>query len=184
MDLRRLFGSRTRAKLLSLFLSDPNREFFVRELTRVLDEQINSIRREVDNLKGLGLLRSRTKNRKKYFFVNKNFILLEELRGIIIKSRTSESTLVKDICALGETSLILASGSLVEHQNSPVDLFIVGKIPREKLSLLISSLERENRNEIRFVLLSPEDFEYRRNYNDKFVSEILADPQNLVLFEQ
>ena len=42
-----LFGSKTRVKLLALFLTHPNESFYVREITRRLGEQINSIRREL-----------------------------------------------------------------------------------------------------------------------------------------
>ena len=81
--LKRLFTSKVRVKLLKVFLSNPDEEYFIRELTRKLDEQINSVRRELDNLKKAGLLNFKTKNRKKYYIVNKNFILFPELKSII-----------------------------------------------------------------------------------------------------
>ena len=87
--LKHLFTSKARVKLLTIFLLKPDDEYFVRELTRELDEQINSVRRELDNLKKLGLLKSRAKNRKKFFMVNKNFVLFNELRSIIIKATNS-----------------------------------------------------------------------------------------------
>lgn len=40
-----LFGSKTRVKLLHLFLNNPGQPFYVREITRKIDEQINSVRR-------------------------------------------------------------------------------------------------------------------------------------------
>ena len=54
--LESLFGSRTRVKLLRLFMSHPDQRWFVRELTRVVQEQINSVRRELDHLEHLGLI--------------------------------------------------------------------------------------------------------------------------------
>ena len=45
--LEKLFGSKTRTKLLSLFFGNPERSFYVREMTRVIEEQINSVRREL-----------------------------------------------------------------------------------------------------------------------------------------
>ena len=73
--LKALFSSNTRIKLLNTFLLNTDEEFFIRELTRKLDEQINSIRRELDNLKKIGLLKSKVRNRKKYYYVNKDFII-------------------------------------------------------------------------------------------------------------
>ena len=45
--LEHLFGSRTRVKLLKIFLSNPDKDYFVRELTRKIKERINSARREL-----------------------------------------------------------------------------------------------------------------------------------------
>lgn len=48
--LEQLFGSKTRLKLLKLFLLNPERAYFIRELTRIINTQINSVRRELQNL--------------------------------------------------------------------------------------------------------------------------------------
>ena len=58
--IEQLFGSKTRVKLLQLFLANPGRSFYVRELTRKIDEQINSVRRELSNLMELSLQIART----------------------------------------------------------------------------------------------------------------------------
>ena len=87
--LKRLFTSNTRIKLLTIFLMNLDQEFFIRELTRKLDEQINSVRRELDNLKKMGFLRSKTKNRKKYYYVNKNFVILFDLSYISVFVKTN-----------------------------------------------------------------------------------------------
>ena len=58
--IEQLFGSKTRVKLLQLFYSNPNRSFYVREITRKIDEQINSVRRELSNLLNIGIITSET----------------------------------------------------------------------------------------------------------------------------
>ena len=57
MPLEKLFGSKTRAKLLALFFENPDKSYYVREITRVIEEQINSVRRELTNLNALGLVK-------------------------------------------------------------------------------------------------------------------------------
>ena len=54
MPTEKLFGSKTRAKLLDLFFANTNKSFYVREITRLIEEQINSVRRELMNLEGIG----------------------------------------------------------------------------------------------------------------------------------
>ena len=69
--LKKIFGSGARVKLLQQFLLNKDEEFYIRELTRILDEQINSLRRELENLEKIGLLKSSERNRKKYYRINK-----------------------------------------------------------------------------------------------------------------
>ncbi len=72
MNLAKLFGSKCRAKILERFCieqatSEEPPAFFIRELSRELDEQLNSVRRELLNLEELGILRSEESDRKKVY---------------------------------------------------------------------------------------------------------------------
>lgn len=176
--LKRLFTSNTRIKLLTLFLLNPDSEFFIRELTRKLEEQINSIRRELDNLKKMGLLKTKTKNRKKFYVVNKNFVVFNELRNIVLKALSEKESIAKSLQQLGELDLIVLSGMFVEKE-SPVDLLLVGKIDRARLDRYFTQ-ELETKRPVRFSLMSREEYQYRRKCNDKFLHDILEDKTNIV----
>src|SRR5471030_3208683 len=80
--VEQLFGSKTRVKLLRLFFSNPNRSFYVREITRKIDEQINSVRRELSNLLSIGIITSDNTNNKLYYEVNQKFEYFEPLQQI------------------------------------------------------------------------------------------------------
>src|SRR2546430_12109786 len=80
--IEQLFGSKTRVKLLQLFYSNPNRSFYVREITRKIDEQINSVRRELANLLSIGIIASDTTNNRLYYEVNQTYEYYEPLKAI------------------------------------------------------------------------------------------------------
>ena len=176
--LKRLFTSNTRIKLLTLFLLNPEEEYFIRELTRKLDEQINSVRRELDNLKKVGLLKSRMKNRKKYYLVNKNFTAFHDLRNIIIKAMSGKDDLVKKLTKLGDVVFLALLGIFVD-KSSPVDLLIVGDISKQKVQELLNS-EIDTEKPIRFSILSKDDLLYRIKCKDQFIQSILYDPDNII----
>lgn len=176
--LKRLFTSNTRIKLLTLFLLNPDNEYFIRELTRKLDEQINSIRRELDNLKKMGLLKTKTKNRKKYYVVNKNFVVYSDLRNIVLKALSEKESIAKSMQQLGELDLIVLSGMFVEKE-SQVDLLLVGKIDRARLDRYFTQ-ELETKRPVRFSLMSKEEYQYRRKCNDKFLHDIMEDKTNII----
>jgi hypothetical protein len=90
--IEQLFGSKTRVKLLRLFFSNPNRSFYVREITRKVEEQINSVRRELANLLSLGLITSDSSNNKLYYEVNQTYEHYEALRAMFSEAVSIEET--------------------------------------------------------------------------------------------
>jgi hypothetical protein len=86
--VEQLFGSKTRVKLLQLFFSNPNRSFYVREITRKIDEQINSVRRELSNLLSIGIIKSDASNNpdansnRLYYEVNQEYEYYQPLAVI------------------------------------------------------------------------------------------------------
>lgn len=177
--LKRLFTSNTRIKLLTLFLAKPDEEFFIRELTRKLAEQINSIRRELDNLKKTGFLKTKTKNRKKYYYANKNFIFFEELQSMFVKMSSSNDGIAEEVKKMGEIRLLVLSGLFVGQPTKSVDMLIVGKMDKERLTQYLNN-EIKTTRPVKFSIINEEDYKYRLSCNDKFITEIISDPTNQI----
>jgi len=177
--LKALFSSTTRLKLLRTFLLNPEKEYFIRELTRMLNEQINSIRRELNNLKKIGLLRVRNKERKKYYYLDPTFLIAQELTSIFQKESASGGDVVKRLGKMGKVEVLILSGSFVGNPGSPIDLFLVGEVDKEKLTEYTTQ-ELKHDKPVRFTVLSANDFLYRLECNDKFVNSLLHDQKNVV----
>jgi DNA-binding transcriptional ArsR family regulator len=175
--LKRIFTSNTRIKLLTLFILNEDEEFYIREITRKLDEQINSIRRELDNLKKAGFLKSKLKNRKKFYVINKSFYIYPELKGIIKKSLSEESDISKELEKYGKIKLLVLSGVFIEKETESVDMLIVGQIDRTKLTHYLNN-ELSTPRPVKFAIISEEDFRYRINLNDKFIKDLTQSQEN------
>jgi predicted transcriptional regulator len=91
--IEQLFGSKTRVKLLQLFYSNPNRAFYVREITRKIDEQINSVRRELSNLLSIGIITSDATQNRLYYEVNQDYEYYRPLAQIFGGMAIEEETL-------------------------------------------------------------------------------------------
>jgi vacuolar-type H+-ATPase subunit I/STV1 len=171
--LERMFGSRTRVKLLTLFLRNPNESFYVRELTRKLKERINSIRRELNNLAKIGLLVSNRKDFKRFYKVNANFSLFDELRTLFVKATaTPKEKLAGKLKRVGRISYACLSGTFTRSP-SKVDLFVVGDAKKEKLHNFVKWLEKEQGQEVNYTVMSKNEFEYRKELGDRFIKTIL-----------
>lgn len=116
--IEQLFGSKTRVKLLKLFFSNPNRPFYVREITRKIEEQINSVRRELANMLSLGLITSDDANNKLYYEVNQDYehysalqSMFADVKNGIISNPESEKTENKNNEAKDKKAISKTSGS-------------------------------------------------------------------------
>lgn len=179
--LKALFSSQTRVKLLSTFLLHPEQEYFIRELTRLLNEQINSIRRELENLRRIGLVKSRHRNRKKYYRVSPDFLLYKDLQSLFSKVVQGESPLISSIKRIPGLRLLLLAGSFCGTE-SKVDILVVGEVKKEVLeSVLAHDPDMKN---VKYSIFSAADFLYRLSLKDRFVIEILDDPRHLLVVNE
>ncbi|HCJ52929.1 MAG: hypothetical protein A2898_01345 [Candidatus Kerfeldbacteria bacterium RIFCSPLOWO2_01_FULL_48_11] len=180
--LEHLFGSRTRVKLLRLFLTNPERAYYVRELTRKVGERINSVRRELEHLEGINLLVSRIENQKKYYKVNQEHILFHELKALIVKSQlTLEQDLARGVRSMGKISLLLLSGIFTGIPDAQTDLLIVGKVNRARLARLMNTFKKNFDHAIRYTVMSKKEFEYRNSLTDRFLFTILENKHVTVI---
>ncbi len=193
--LDKLFGSKTRYKLLELFMSNPNRSFYVREITRTIGEQINSVRRELSNLLSLGIITSDNSSKHLYYEVNQKHEKYDALvslfrnpgqsldaksagkgvKGVADKkAKPDEPKIGADEKALGNVSLVALSGAFTRDSRAPVDLLIVGNVTDASLETYIKKLESSIDREIQYAHFSDDEFDYRHKINDRFVSRMLT----------
>ncbi len=182
--IEQLFGSKTRVKLLQLFYTNPNRSFYVREITRKIDEQINSVRRELANLLNVGIISSETTNNKLYYEVNQNYEYYKPLLQIFGTSTTSsqeEDGGDDQLKSLGRVDIAILTGQFTRDNRSGVDFLLVGDINQTQLNKYIAELEKKEGKEIRYAVIPTEEFEYRRSLNDRFLINVLESKKQIVL---
>jgi len=181
--LDQLFGSKTRVKVLRLFFAKQDSKFFVREITRELNERINSVRRELENLEKIGLLKYEEKNNKKYYFINKNFVLFEELRNIIVKARVLlEREYVRKLKQLNGAKYIVLTGYFVDLKDETLtDILIIGKIPKLIIEKIVNQMSAEFMVDLNYTLMDQKEFEYRRGMTDRFLYNILKNKKIVII---
>jgi hypothetical protein len=183
-----LFGSKTRVKLLHLFLNNPGKAFYVREITRLIDEQINSVRRELSNMLGVDIITSDTANNKLYYEVNQRYEHYVPLRAIFADEKMEATSQIKTshswqdlLKGLPGARLAVVAGVLVAGSASTVDLLLVGDIPTAKLNNMIKTIEKSEGRELNYSVLSYDEFYYRLSVRDRFITEILKAKHAVVL---
>ena len=188
-----LFGSKTRVKLLHLFLNNPGQSFFVREITRKIDEQINSVRRELANMLEVGIITSDSAVNKLYYQVNQRYDYYVPLRSIFSDIKPEESSAVKSvdgsqfenyaslINTVSGIRLAILAGVLIRGSTSSVDMLLVGNLSVQKLRTVIKDIEISEGREINYSVLSYDEFYYRLSVKDKFITEILNNKHKVII---
>jgi len=188
-----LFGSKTRVKLLHLFLNHPGQSFYVREITRLIDEQINSVRRELANMLEVGVITSDSGDNKLYYQVNQRYDYYTALRAIFANEpiNTNKPVAATDgsvneqylsaISGISALRLAILSGVLVKGSTSAVDVLLVGTLSTAKVKAAMAIIEKLEGRELNYSVLPYEEFYYRLSVRDKFITEILASKHNVAI---
>lgn len=184
---------------MQLFYSNPNRSFYVREITRKIDEQINSVRRELANLLSIGIIASDTTNNRLYYEVNQSYDYYEPLKAIFGNSEVSSKTPIakkkttvtsdqstggaerERIKALGNIEVALYTGQFTRDESSGIDALIVGDINQHALQKFISELEVQEGKEVRYTVMPPQEFNYRRQIKDRFITTVLNSKKQVLI---
>lgn len=178
-----LFGSKTRVKLLHLFLNNPGKAFYVREITRLIDEQINSVRRELANMLEVGIITSTNTDNKLYYEINQRYEHYVPFRAMFADQKVASVTESKQqdsdewqrtLKQMNGVRVAIVAGALVKGSASAVDLVIAGDVPKKKVDELIAMLERSEGRELTYSVLSYDEFYYRLSVRDRFITSVLG----------
>jgi len=191
--LEKLFGSKTRAKLLKLFYENSDKSYYVREITRVIEEQINSVRRELSNLESIGIIKNETYDNKVYYSANMKHPYAHAMVEIFSKKvdlrkdkdvrQSSWEEYIKPVKKYLDALLVT---NRIPGQEG-IDLLIIGNDKTKKLTHWAEVVEKKQGKPLNYVIFSAEDFAYRRSVRDRFILDILEmevseiiDPEKLI----
>jgi len=168
--LEKIFGSRTRVKVMTLFTTGVKRPYFVREIARIVDERLNAVRRELEILENIGLLEAYDDKRRKYYVVREDFALYNELSSIMQKAGPGvDDVMFNHLQNVGQVEYAAVSGYFTGASSAPTDLLVIGLIDDAKLEQFASRIERQLGREISYTPMTANEYQYRMNFNDMFL---------------
>ena len=183
--LSKLFGSEAKVKIMRLFLFNPETVFETSDIADRVKEDISRVRKEVNGLEKIDLIKQRAKHNsnKKGYALNTTFGYLTPLQNFLINVEPLNSKeIVKRISKLGTIKLILIAGVFIQEPESRVDMLIVGDhVKKASLEHTVKTLESEIGKELKYAYFTTEDFNYRNGMCDKLTRDILDYPHKKVL---
>jgi len=176
MDISKLFKSRTRKELFRLYFTNPESEYYLRELERLLDIPVSMIRHELVRLQEERIFNSRRKGNLSLFYLNKSYPLFAELKSIVFKTIGVKGLLTQSLASIKGIEAAFVYGSFAKNEEraaSDIDICLIGDIDEDRILKEVGSLEKTLMREINYVLYSREEFQRKKKGKDSFIMDLL-----------
>ena len=175
MDITKIFKSKARMALLRLYFTNPDKEYYLRELERILSTPVSVVRKELVALEKSGIFKLSKKANLCYYSINKEYPLYSELKSIVFKTVGIQGALTTLLSCIPGIEVAFIYGSYAKSESntkSDVDLFIIGNIDENSLLPEITKLEETLHRDINYSLYSRKDFIKKKNNKDSFIKDI------------
>jgi hypothetical protein len=182
-----LITSKSRVKLLNVFLGSPAEMYHVRELVRRTGDEINAVRRELAFLEKKGILIREPRANRVYYSFSKIYPFYYDLLRLGSKNIGLGAEILKNKVKLGRIKYAMFSGRFLrkmKEQPDEVDLLIVGNVVLPELALLVREEEKRLNTEINYTVMTEEEFTFRKKKRDPFIISILSGSRVMLLGDE
>ncbi|HZS43127.1 MAG TPA: hypothetical protein VFA52_02830 [Candidatus Paceibacterota bacterium] len=185
--LSNLFGTEARVKLMRLFLFNPNNIFETKEAAIRTKLRLPIVKREINSLEKSSLIKRKSlkvkKRRIKGWYLNPEFPHLAPLQNLLIHTDSIDpDSVLKKFSKIGRLKVVVVAGVFIQDWDSRADLLVVAdRIKGRALENIMKKLEAEIGKEMKYVALETSEFQYRLNFGDKLLRDILDYPHKVLL---
>lgn len=179
--------SRVRSKLIRIFLSNPQEMYYVRELTRAAKEEINAVRRELARMSEKGMVKSEQRGNRLYYQFRESYPFYQELLAIVAKSTSLGKQIITNRPKLGFIKFAFISPKFIrglKRNEGEVDLVIIGKVIMPQIEQIVNNFEKEKSLEVNYSCMTEEEFDYRKNRKDPFITGILSQGRIMLIGDE
>jgi len=172
--------TKNQAEILALFFAHPGEEYYLSRIGEILDKKPGVFQRGINALERDGLIKSRKRGNQRIFSINKEYVLLKEVRGIVNKTSGVEGVLRETVANIDKIKIALIFGSFAKNTmsaDSDIDLLIVAGSPdiEDDIINTLSSVERKLQREINYKIYVLKEFRRKLAAKDPFLEEVVND---------
>ena len=169
------FRSKARQRLLAYYFTNPTARHHLRDLAEQLSIDPSNLSKELRRLEREGLFRSDVSGRQKYFQLNREYPLFDEVRNIVAKTIGAVPLIAQSFKKVQGIDEAYLYGSFARSQQdaaSDIDVLVIGAPREEVLAETVRKLERRLGREVNYTVLTPKEFKSRRARKDAFLENV------------
>ncbi|TVL98824.1 MAG: hypothetical protein CV087_20340 [Candidatus Brocadia sp. WS118] len=184
--LERLFTSSTRVKILTEILLNSDKEYHIRELSRIIGISPIYVQKELKNLQDLGLLVSRKKGNMVLYTLDKNSTIADDLKRMFLKTEGVGTELLKNLDKK-KIQYALIYGSFAkgtETTKSDIDLLVIGDVDEDLVLRSVSKAEKNIARQINYIFWTSKEFSQKARQRIPLLADILKTDVIMIIGEQ
>lgn len=180
-----LFPNQYRRKVLGLLLMRPEQQIHLRELARVIVAAPGTLKKELDALCGVGLLRAERVGNQVRFCANTAHPVFPELQALIRKTIGLADALRLSLAPLaGRIDAAFVFGSMAsgtESAGSDIDLMVVGDAGFAEIVDATYAAQATLGREINPKVMSASEWQAKKAERNAFLQDVLNKPRIMLI---
>lgn len=179
--------SKSRIKLLDVFLLNPFDMYHVRDLVRKTGDEINAVRRELAFLEKKGVLQKEPRANRVYYSISKQYPYYFDFLHEAAKTSGLGAEVLKSKIKLGKIRYAMLNGRFIRKlKKNPeeVDFLVVGTVVLPELAVLVRNEEIRLNIEINYTVMTDEEFDFRKKRRDQFIFDIIYGPRLMLIGDE
>jgi predicted nucleotidyltransferase len=176
--------SRIRRDLLALFYTNPDRTYYLRELSRLLECSVGSLRRELLRFQEDGLFLTERRGNLVFYSLNIGHPLYGEMKGIVAKTVGVVGSLKQALKSVLCVQVAFIYGSFASNRENPtsdIDVFIIGDASLMELSKVLRRVQKRLMREVNPTLYARDEYLKRKAEGGGFIEDILTKPKIMLI---
>lgn len=185
--LENVIPSKVRRKILKLYYHNIKGYYYLREIVRLINEEVNAVKRELDILHAAKILTREKRTNKVFFSLNKNYILYDEFLRIFTKDTTLAKLIYKNMSRLGKVKYVAVSTKFSKKESIKDDevyILFVGIIVVPEVEGIVQAARKDFGFDINYTVMTTEEIDFRKRNNDPFLWKFLKQPKVMLVGQE
>ena len=180
-----LFPNQYRRKVLALLMMNPQKWLHLRELARLTGASAGTLKKELDALMAVGLLRLQRVGNQTQFSANVDHPVFPELSGLVKKTiglRDVLTLALEPLSSQVEVAFVFGSmAKATEGPQSDVDLLVIGEATFGQVANAVYDAQLALAREVNPKVMSRGEWSEKKNAQNVFVKELMDKPKIFII---
>jgi len=176
---------KTRKAILSALFTEPDREFYLREIIRLVNAGQGAVERELRSLHKSGLILRQKKGNQVFFKANPDSPIFNELKSIIIKTAGVGDIIKSSLIPVADKiNCAFIYGSFAkgtERPSSDIDLMVIGSVSLREIVRAVTPAQKQLNREINPSVMSRSEFITRQKKRDSYIADVIKSDKIMLI---